>query len=177
MDGGDDRAPDVDWASAIAERKIQEAIDEGLFDNLPGRGLPLDLSINPFEAPGMGAVNRILKHNKVLPVWVTVEKEIEASRALALAALARWEASEEGLRGDPRYRELRQMARDAYCGNMRRTNDLILKFNVGSPFAMRAPISFMMQRRLREFDERYGAGDGGAPDAEVISRPAEGVNA
>jgi len=157
---------DFDWAATVAERKIQEAIDEGLFDNLPGKGQPLDLSVNPFEAPGMGAINRILKHNKVLPLWIMVEKEIEASRALALAALARWEASEAGLRGDPLYAGPRQLARDAYGKHMRETNDLILKYNLSSPFALRAPIPFMMQRRLREFDEQYGAAGDAGPNTQ-----------
>jgi hypothetical protein len=43
----------------LAERKIEEAVREGLFDNLPGRGRPLvleDLSRVPPElrAPGLG---------------------------------------------------------------------------------------------------------------------------
>lgn len=175
MAEGDDQKNDLDWASVVAERKIQEAIDEGLFDNLPGKGEPIDLSVNPFEPPGMGAINRMLKHNKVIPVWVSAERDIETSRALALAALARWEAAEPGLRGDTRYPELRQMARDAYGGHMRETNDLILKFNVSSPFALRAPISFMMKRRLREFDEQYGVEDGRTNHTDTSSRAAESI--
>jgi len=173
----DDVKTELDWASVIAERKIQEAIDEGLFNNLPGRGKPIDLTVNPFEAPGMGAINRMLKHNKVLPIWLTVEKEIETSRALALAVLARWEASELELREDSRYPELRQLARDAYHKHMRETNDLILKFNVSSPFALRAPIPFMMKRRLKEFDELYGASDDSAGGEAEFSRGAESIAA
>ena len=51
----------------------------------------------------MGAVNRMLRHNKVLPAWLLLEREIEAARALALATLARWEAAEPSLRDDARY--------------------------------------------------------------------------
>jgi DnaJ family protein C protein 28 len=158
----DDLPRDLDWAATVAERKIQEAVEEGLFENLPGRGKPLDLRANPFEPPGAGVVNRILKHNKVLPAWVTIEQEIEAERALALAALARWEAAEPGLTDDERYPTLRSMARESYATHMQRTNDLILKYNISSPFALRAPVPFMMKRRLREFDERYGTGEGAA---------------
>lgn len=145
-----------DWTAGIAERKIQEAIEEGLFENLPGRGEPLDLSVNPFEPPGMGVINRLLKHNKVLPPWLLLEKEIEASRALALAALARWEASEPGLRGLPEYAKLRAKAREAYHAHLKETNDLVLKYNYFNPFAYRAPVPFLMKRRLEEFDARYG---------------------
>jgi len=153
----DDMGDNPDWTAGIAERKIQDAIDEGLFDNLPGRGKPLDLSTNPFEPPGMGAVNRLLKHNKVLPLWLLLEQEIEASRALALATLARWEASEPGLRGTADYARLRAAAREAYARHLKQTNDLILKYNYSSPFAHRAPIPFMLRRRLEEFDAEYGA--------------------
>ena len=153
----DDMGDNPDWTAGIAERKIQDAIDEGLFDNLPGRGKPLDLSTNPFEAPGMGAVNRLLKHNKVLPLWLLLEQEIEASRALALATLARWEASEPGLRGGADYSRLRASAREAYARHLKQTNDMILKYNYSSPFAYRSPVPFMLKRRLEEFDELYGA--------------------
>ena len=144
-----------DWTAGIAERKIQDAIEEGLFDNLPGKGRPLDLSVNPFEPPGTGAINRLLKHNRVLPLWVLLEQEIEASRAIALATLARWEASEPGLRDTAQYARARRAAREAYHKHMRLTNDLILKYNYSSPFAHRAPIPLMIKIRLRKFDERY----------------------
>ena len=152
-----DMGDNPDWTAGIAERKIQDAIDEGLFDNLPGRGKPLDLSTNPFEVPGMGAVNRLLKHNKVLPLWLLLEQEIEASRALALAVLARWEASEPGLRETADYPRLRASAREAYARHLKQTNDMILKYNHSSPFAYRSPVPFMLKRRLEEFDELYGA--------------------
>ena len=153
----DDMGDNPDWTAGIAERKIQDAIDEGLFDNLPGRGKPLDLSTNPFEPPGMGAVNRLLKHNKVLPLWLLLEQEIEASRALALATLAGWEVSEPGLRGTADYARLRASAREAYARHLKQTNDLILKYNYSSPFAHRAPVPLMLRRRLEEFDAEYGA--------------------
>ena len=153
----DDMGDNPDWTAGIAERKIQDAIDEGLFDNLPGRGQPLDLSTNPFEVPGMGAVNRLLKHNKVLPLWLLLEQEIEASRALALAILARWEASEPGLRESADYPRLRASARETYARPLKQTNDMILKYNYSSPFAYRSPVPFMLKRRLEEFDELYGA--------------------
>jgi DnaJ family protein C protein 28 len=148
-----------DWTAGIAERKIQQALEEGLFDNLPGHGKPLDLSANPFEPPGMGAINRLLRHNRVLPPWVMLEQEIEASRALALATLARWDAAAEGLRETPDYPQARAAARTAYEKHMRVTNDMVLKYNYSSPFALRAPIPLMLKARLREFDERYGTDD------------------
>ncbi len=159
MVSADDLNDLPDWTAGIAERKIQEAIEDGLFDNLPGRGQPLDLSVNPFEPPGMGAINRLLKHNRVLPLWLTLEQEIETSRALALATFARWEAAAPGLAGTTDYARARRAAREAYERHMRQTNDLVLKYNYSSPFALRAPVPLMVKTRLREFDERYGVGE------------------
>ena len=152
----DDRRDNPDWIAGIAERKIQDAIDDGLFDNLPGRGQPLDLSVNPFEPPGIGAINRMLKRNRVLPPWLALEQEIEASRALARGVLARWEAAGPDLRETPQYPVLRAKAREAYDRHLKETNDMILKYNYTSPFAFRAQIPFMRTRRLAEFDALYG---------------------
>ncbi len=154
MSAMDDDLPD--WTAGIAERKIQDAIDEGLFENLPGRGKPLDLSTNPFEPPGMGAINRLLKHNRVLPPWLLLEQEIEAARALALATLARWEAAEPNLRERADYPKLRAAARAAYHTHLKETNDLVLKYNLSNPFAFRAPVPLLLKRRLAEFDAAYG---------------------
>ena len=156
MASADELGDNVDWIAGIAERKIQEAIEEGLFDNLPGAGRPLDLTVNPFEPPGMGPVYRMLKHNKVLPSWLLLEREIDAARAIALATLARWEAAEASLRETPHYTPLRDAAREAYERHMRHCNDLILKYNFSNPFAFRSPIPMMIKTRLREFDVRYG---------------------
>lgn len=157
MAASEDLGETVDWMAGIAERRIQDAIDEGLFDNLPGRGKPLHLTENPFEPPGMRAVNHLLRQNKVLPPWLLLEKEIEASRSLALGTLARWEVAEPRLSGSPEHGNLRSIARAAYHKHLKQTNDLILKYNYSNPFAFRAPVPLLTQRRLQEFDERFGA--------------------
>src|SRR5206468_2474048 len=61
----------------IAERKIQEAIEEGKFDNLPGKGEPPNLDDDPFTPPHLRLANRILKNAGVLPDWMQVEQEME----------------------------------------------------------------------------------------------------
>ncbi|HXA68221.1 MAG TPA: DnaJ family domain-containing protein [Bryobacteraceae bacterium] len=42
------------WES-IAERKIREAIEAGKFDNLPSKGKPIELDIDPDPEPVDGA--------------------------------------------------------------------------------------------------------------------------
>ncbi|HLK47346.1 MAG TPA: DUF1992 domain-containing protein [Bryobacteraceae bacterium] len=62
----------------IAERKIREALEEGVFDHLDGAGKPLDLTENPFEDPSLRMAHRLLKNNGFAPGWIEEAKEIEA---------------------------------------------------------------------------------------------------
>jgi|SRR5579871_5755687 len=71
----------------IAERKIREALEDGVFEQLEGAGKPLDLSENPFEDPSLRMAHRLLKNNGFAPDWIMEAREIEAeSRRLASAA-------------------------------------------------------------------------------------------
>ena len=61
----------------IAERKIQEAMEEGAFEKLAGAGKPLDLSENSFEDPANRMANRLLKNAGFTPAWIEEAKELE----------------------------------------------------------------------------------------------------
>jgi hypothetical protein len=62
----------------IADRKIQEAMDEGAFENLSGRGQPLPLEEDPFEDPSLRMAHRLLRNNGFAPAWIEEGKDIEA---------------------------------------------------------------------------------------------------
>ena len=63
-----------DWV----EEQIQEAMDTGKFDKLPGTGAPLDLGWeHPWEERNW-MTNHILSNAKVVPEWVNMEREIRA---------------------------------------------------------------------------------------------------
>jgi hypothetical protein len=73
---------DVDITSALrrlADRRIEDAMKEGKFDNLAGKGQPLDLEPMPAEegARLMWWALRILKNNDVTPDEVRYRKGIE----------------------------------------------------------------------------------------------------
>jgi hypothetical protein len=61
----------------IADRKIQEAMDDGAFENLSGRGQPLPLDDNPFEDPSLRMAHRLLRNNGFAPAWIEEGREIE----------------------------------------------------------------------------------------------------
>ena len=65
----------------IADRKIQEAMDEGAFENLSGRGQPLPLEEDPFEDPSLRMAHRLLRNNGFAPAWIEESKDIEATIA------------------------------------------------------------------------------------------------
>lgn len=63
------------WESLI-DRRIREAQEQGEFDNLPGKGRPLDLSENPFADPSLGPAFRMLKNAGVVPAFLRERREI-----------------------------------------------------------------------------------------------------
>jgi hypothetical protein len=71
----------------VADRKIQEAMEEGAFDNLPGKGRPVDLSEDPYVDPSLRMGYRLLRNNGYAPPWIEEGKEIEAELRRIRAAL------------------------------------------------------------------------------------------
>ena len=68
----------MDVWNLIAERKIREAMDEGVFDHLEGTGEPLALEENPYEDPAQRMAHRILRNNGFAPAWIEESKDLDA---------------------------------------------------------------------------------------------------
>ncbi len=60
---------------ALVEQRIQEAMERGEFDNLPGKGKPLKLDKNPYLEPGQELGFGLLKKNGFAPEWIERDKE------------------------------------------------------------------------------------------------------
>ena len=74
----------MDIFAAIAERRIQEAMARGEFDNLPGRGEPLvleDLSGVPEE---LRMAYKVLKNAGCVPPEVELNNQVNSLRRLVL---------------------------------------------------------------------------------------------
>ncbi len=54
---------------SVVEEQIQEAIERGDFENLPGKGKPLDIEDNPF-ARDMQMAYKLLKDNNFTLPWI-----------------------------------------------------------------------------------------------------------
>jgi hypothetical protein len=81
----------IDIESALrrlADKRIEDAMREGKFDNLPGKGKPLDLEPMPVEENARLTwwAIRLLRQNDVTPDEVRIRKQIDVLRdELALA--------------------------------------------------------------------------------------------
>lgn len=89
---------------SLVEQKIQQAMAAGAFDNLPGKGKPLNLKKNPYSDSANELAFDLLQNNQLAPEWIERDKEIrrelEAARATLQAAWqshqlepARWESA------------------------------------------------------------------------------------
>jgi DnaJ family protein C protein 28 len=62
-------------------------MEEGHFENLPGKGKPLNLDSNPHADPAEDTLYRILSRNGCAPEWVELNKEIRGMIASWRSAL------------------------------------------------------------------------------------------
>jgi DnaJ family protein C protein 28 len=82
-----ERKSSRDWESWI-DQQIREAQERGEFDDLPGRGTPLDLTPNPY-AQEQDLAFKILKDAGYAPEWIELDKAIRGKLDRARAVLAR----------------------------------------------------------------------------------------
>jgi len=73
-------------------------MEEGQFENLPGKGKPLNLNdSNPHADPADDTLYRILSRNKCAPEWVELNKEIRIGIAEWRLNLRKaWDRKESG---------------------------------------------------------------------------------
>lgn len=69
------RIPPLSRWDAMMDEMIEEAMRNGEFDNLPGKGKPLDLSRNPF-AQDTELAYSLLKNNDYTLPWIAQRREI-----------------------------------------------------------------------------------------------------
>ncbi|MCS6775154.1 MAG: DUF1992 domain-containing protein [Chloroherpetonaceae bacterium] len=71
---------EFDVIALIAERKIQEAMEQGKFDNLPGKGQPLRFTEDLQTPLHLRTAHRVLKNAGVLPEWMQAQRDLLADR-------------------------------------------------------------------------------------------------
>ncbi len=63
------------WATA-ANEAIEEAMKQGSFDNLSGKGKPLNLNKDPFAPADSALAFDILKNNDLMPGWMQQRNDL-----------------------------------------------------------------------------------------------------
>jgi hypothetical protein len=88
----------IDMTAALrrlADKRIEDAIKEGKFDNLPGAGQPLDLE--PIPAEENARLNwwalRILKNNDVTPDEIRYRKAIDHLKSKLAGTEYEWDVA------------------------------------------------------------------------------------
>ena len=121
------------WTSI--EEQIQKAMQEGKFDNLPGKGRRLKLDENPLEDPEWRLAHRALREAGYSLPWIERNRQIEQQTERAREALRRtwnWRQSAHG-----RDRELAEAewkrALAAFRASLEEINRQIDAYNLEAP--------------------------------------------
>lgn len=142
----------------LIEDLIQDGQERGAFDNLSGKGKPLDLSSNLYEGDRQLA-NQLMKDQDIVPPWLA-----RRNNAAAAAEELRQDIGRHWRRHEQAYRLVRDDARRkalafswrAHCrrweAEIKEINKLIDDFN------LRRPIDGMELFKLRLEDELKRAG-------------------
>ncbi|MCP4423671.1 MAG: DUF1992 domain-containing protein [Chloroflexi bacterium] len=86
-----------DWNNLIDDL-IEEGREQGAFDNLSGKGKPLNLKRNLF-APELELAHGLLKHNDMKPPWITARGELQAQIETLRADIKKqWRQHEQAYR-------------------------------------------------------------------------------
>jgi DnaJ family protein C protein 28 len=71
------------------EDHIRRAMDQGKFEDLPGKGKPLNLDENPLEDPDWRLAHQMLRSGGFTLPWIETSREIEKELDTARQSLAR----------------------------------------------------------------------------------------
>ncbi|WMV52091.1 hypothetical protein MTR67_045476 [Solanum verrucosum] len=123
-----DRLSETDIINVV-EQRIWHSMEEGQFENLPGKGKPLDLNTNPHADPAEDTLYRILSRNKCAPEWVELNKEIRNRVVEWRSALERaW--THRGSVDDSEWIE----ASESLKLQIRDINNKVFRYNLIVPF-------------------------------------------
>jgi len=107
----------------IAEEKIKQAMEEGFFDNLPGKGKPIDWKENPFAPEDWKLAFDLLKQNGYKLPWMEKREEIDQ-----LSKKAHTDC-EQNLKYQP------EVARATFFKQVEAINRIIFDYNLMVPFS------------------------------------------
>lgn len=150
------RLPDTEQErQTLVERLIQEAMAEGKFDNLPGKGKPLDLKENPHLEPGQEWAFGLLKRNGFAPEWIERDKAIRQEMADMRARLRlAWQQQQ----ADPADEGRWPIAVAKFEERLHKLNRQIDDFNLIVPVLSAHRPRLRLEDELRRVQNGFGEG-------------------
>lgn len=131
-----------------AEEHIRRAMEAGQFENLPGKGKPLRLVENPFEAPEWRLAYHVLRSNGFSLPWMETRSEIESAIREARQFLQRaWLRRNEGGENDWAEREW-ERALQEFRERVAAINQQIFNYNLQTPSAQLQMCQLRVEREL-----------------------------
>jgi DnaJ family protein C protein 28 len=116
---------------------IAQAMREGAFDNLPGKGKPLDLADDANVDPEWKMAYHLLKQNGFVPEFIEQRQLIETELGKARQALQRtfsWRATEIERGGDAQLAEKEwEKAKTLFVSKVEELNKSIASYNLTIP--------------------------------------------
>lgn len=113
---------------ALVEQKIQQAMSEGMFDNLRGAGKPLDLYDDLYVPDELKMAFRLMKGQGIAPVWIELQKDYHTGRDQYKAWFNRLQARWAAMNERDRLRNLTELRR-----KITDLNVMIHSFNAAVP--------------------------------------------
>lgn len=112
---------------------IRQAMQEGKFDDLPGKGKPLNLDQNPHQDPEWWVAHHLLKSGGFSPPWIELLGEINENLQQARQSLARSWAWQQGDHGDNSSQQDWQSSISLFDERVQVINDQIRTYNISVP--------------------------------------------
>lgn len=135
-----------------SEEQIRRAIEEGKFENLPGKGKPLKWDENPFEDPDWRLAYKMLHDGGFTLPWIEARQEIEAEIEAARTAIRRaWEQQKSVLPGSRPKSEMDEAWQKAelnFREQVTAINKRIFDYNLQAPSLQVQLLQINVEREL-----------------------------
>jgi DnaJ family protein C protein 28 len=118
----------------VVENKLKEAFEAGVFDNLPGKGQPLNLNENPHEPAAWRMAYKMLREQGFTLPWIAERKDIEEAFESARKLLAQaYAETHRSKQPDVWARADWQRATDVFTDSIYKLNKRIRDYNLQVP--------------------------------------------
>jgi DnaJ family protein C protein 28 len=138
-----------EWQSLVEER-IQSAMDEGRFDNLPGQGKPINWRQRAHTDPAQELTNGILKNNGYSPEWI--DRDLAIRRELQVAR-DRLRAAWNFYQPDPEAQIGWQQAVSRFEETLQKINRQIDDYNLVVPILSKQRFRIELENELKRLTE------------------------